>query len=147
MSGPEDASARAELEAALVGYQDALDRAAADGRRRYEEVFEAPPPGLGAHEIDPDKVYQRVNQGALAILGYERKELVGKPVVQFIVMAETSQRSIEKKLSGLVELKPFVRTFVRKDGHSVTLLLLDRHLKDSFGKIVGIRTVFAPVAL
>jgi hypothetical protein len=40
-----------------------------------------------------------------------------------------------------------VRTFVRKDGQSVTLLLLDRHLKDARGNLVGIRTVFAPVEL
>ncbi|HYN01885.1 MAG TPA: PAS domain-containing protein [Vicinamibacteria bacterium] len=147
MSEPEHARARAEVEPALERYQDELDRAAAEGLRRYEEVFEGPPPGLGAHEIDPDKVYRRVNRGALALLGYEREDLVGKPVVQFIVMAETSERSIDKKLSGLVKLKPFVRTFVRKDGRSITLLLLDRHLKDLHGKIVGIRTVFAPVEL
>jgi PAS domain S-box-containing protein len=147
MSEPEHARARAEVEPALERYQDELDRAAAEGLRRYEEVFEGPPSGLGAHEIDPDKVYRRVNRGALALLGYEREDLVGKPVVQFIVMTETSERSIEKKLSGLVELKPFVRTFVRKDGGSITLLLLDRHLKDSHGSIVGIRTVFAPVEL
>jgi PAS domain S-box-containing protein len=147
MSGTEHARARAELEPALAHYQDELDRAAALGLRQYEQAFEGPPPGLGAHEIDPDKVYRRVNRGALAILGYGREELIGKPVVQFIVMTETSERSIEKKLSGLVELKPFVRTFVRKDGRSITLLLLDRHLKDSHGRIVGIRTVFAPVEL
>ena len=138
---------REELEPELARYQDALDRAAAEGLRRYEQVFEGPPPGLGAHEIDNDKVYRRVNRAALAILGYERGDLLGKPVVRFIVMSATSERSIERKLAGLAELKPFVRTFVRKDGGSVTLLLLDRHLKDSFGNIVGIRTVFAPVEL
>lgn len=147
MSEPERPGTRAELEPVLARYQDDLDRAAAEGRSRYERLFEGPPTGLGAHEIDPEKVYRRVNRGALAILGYEREDLVGKPVVRFIVMTETSGRSIEKKLSGLMELKPFVRTFVRKDGRSITLLLLDRHLKDSSGKIVGIRTVFAPVEL
>jgi PAS domain S-box-containing protein len=138
---------REELEPALARYQDELDRAASEGLRRYEQVFEDPPPGLGAHEIDLDKVYRRVNRGALAILGYDRSDVLGKPVVRFIVMRETSERSIEKKLAGLVDLKPFVRTFVRKDGRSVTLLLLDRHLKDARGNIVGIRTAFAPVEL
>jgi PAS domain S-box-containing protein len=147
MPVPEQPRTRAELEEALARYQDELDRAAAQGLRAYEQAFEGPPPGLGAHEIDADKVYRRVNRGALEILGYDRRDLVGKPVVRFIVMTETSERSIEKKLSGLVELKPFVRTFVRKDGSSVTLLLLDRHLKDAHGTIAGIRTVFAPVAL
>jgi PAS domain S-box-containing protein len=88
-----------------------------------------------------------VNRGALALLGYERAELIGRRVVDFIVMTESSGRAIEKKLSGLVELRPFVRTFVCKDGRSTTLLLLDRHLKDAAGTIVGIRTVFAPVEL
>jgi PAS domain S-box-containing protein len=147
MSGPERPGRRAELEATLARYQDELDRAAAAGLRRYEEVFESPPPELGSHEIDTDKVIRRVNRGALAILGYSRADLVGKAVVRFIVMTETSGRAIEKKLSGLLELKPFVRTFVRKDGSSVTLLLLDRHLKDSQGRIVGIRTVFTPADL
>jgi PAS domain S-box-containing protein len=147
MPEPDRARTRADVGPALERYQDELDRAAVEGLRQYEKVFESPPPGLGAHEIDLDKVYRRVNRGALAILGYEKGDLVGKPVVRFIVMAETSQRSIEKKLSGLAELKPFVRTFVQKDGRSITLLLLDRHLKDSRGEIVGIRTVFAPVDL
>ncbi len=138
---------RAELEPLLARYHDTLERATEEGQRRFEQEFDAPPSGLGCHEIDVDKVYRRVNRGALAILGYERKDLVGKPVVGFIVMTETSGRAIEKKLSGLVELKPFVRTFVRKDGSSITLLLLDRHLKDASGTIVGIRTVFAPVEL
>lgn len=147
MPAAEHPRTREELEPVLARYQDELDRAAAEGLRRYEQVFEGPPPGLGAHEIDADKVYRRVNPGALAILGYEREDLVGKPVVRFIVMTETAGRAIEKKLSGLSELRPFVRTFVRKDGHSITLLLLDRHLKDPQGRIVGIRTVFAPVWL
>ncbi len=147
MAGAERARTWAELQPRLERYQQDLDRAAAEGLRRYEQAFESPPPGLGAHEIDLAKVYRRVNVGALAILGYEKQELVGRPVVEFIVMTETSRRAIDKKLSGLGELKPFVRTFVHKDGRSILLLLLDRHLKDARGQIVGIRTVFAPVVL
>jgi len=147
MGEREHARNREELEPLLARYQDDLDRAAALGGNQYVQAFDASPPGLGAHEIDLDKVYRRVNRGALRILGYERQDLLGRPVVQFIVMTETSGRAIEKKLSGAVELKPFVRTFVRKDGSSITLLLLDRHLKDPSGKITGIRTVFAPVGL
>jgi PAS domain S-box-containing protein len=147
MTTPERTRTRAELEPVLTRYQDELDRAAALDPPRYAQAFESAPPGVGAHEIDPAKVYRRVNRGALAILGYERDELVGQPVVRFIVMTETSERAIEKKLSGQAELKPFVRTFVRKDGSSITLLLLDRRLKDASGAIVGIRTVFAPVGL
>jgi PAS domain S-box-containing protein len=147
MAETHPARKKEQVEPLLAGYQDALDRAAAEGLRRYEQVFDDPPPGLGAHEIDPEKILRRVNRGSLALLGYDREELLGRPVVQFIVMTETSGRAIDKKLSGLVELRPFVRTFVRKDGSSITLLLLDRHLKDASGRIAGIRTVYAPVEL
>ena len=55
MSEPERPRTRAELEPVLTRYQDELDRAAAEGRPRYEQVFEGPPTGLGAHEIDPGR--------------------------------------------------------------------------------------------
>ncbi len=105
------------------------------------------PPGVGIHEIDARKVYRRVGRGALEILGYRVEELLGRPVVEFIVMSETAQRAIDKKLTGASELRPFVRSLIRADRSSITLLLLDRHLKDSERRIVGIRTAFAPLKL
>ena len=68
-------------------------------------------------------------------------------MLDFIVMRETSERAIDKKLTGAAALKSFVRSFVRADGSSITLLLLDRHLKDASGKAIGLRTVYAPVDL
>jgi hypothetical protein len=67
--------------------------------------------------------------------------MVGRPVWEFIVMQEVAQRAMDRKLSGTVELKPFVRTFLRADGSPVPMVLLDRHRKDVQGSIVGIRTV------
>jgi len=40
-------------------------------------------------------------------------------------------------------LKPFVRTFRRKDGTAIALVLLDRYLKDASGQVIGLRTVLA----
>jgi len=131
----------------LEAYQQQLDAALARGTQEYARAFDESPPGLGVHEIDAHKVYRRVGCGALAILGYRAEELLGRAVTEFIVMSETAQRAIDKKLTGACELKPFVRSFIRADGSSVTLLLLDRHLKDAQGRIVGIRTAFAPIKL
>ena len=131
----------------LEAYQSQLDAAAARGGEEYSRAFDASPPDVGVHEIDAHKVYRRVGRGALAILGYRAEDLLGRPVVEFIVMSETAQRAIDKKLTGAFELKPFVRSFIRADGSSITMLLLDRHLKDAQGRIVGIRTVFAPIKL
>jgi len=68
-------------------------------------------------------------------------------VLDFIVMTETAERAIGKKLSGDQELKPFVRTFKRKDGSAIALALLDRCLRDANGQVVGLRTVIAPADL
>jgi PAS domain S-box-containing protein len=140
-----------ELEAAarsLEAYQQRLDEARARGGREYDAVFDAPPPGTGAHEIDGRMVVRRVNGEELEILGYSRDQVLGRPVVDFIVMDEASKRAITRKLGGSGELRPFVRSFRRADGSAVALLLLDRLLRDSSGAIVGIRTVLAraPIA-
>ena len=135
-----------ELEAAarsLEAYQQRLDEARARSARAYDEVFDAPPPGIGAHEIDGRMVVRRVNGEELQLLGYTREQVVGRPVVDLIVMDEASKRAITRKLGGSGELRPFVRSFRRADGSAVALLLLDRLLRDPGGAIVGIRTVLA----
>jgi PAS domain S-box-containing protein len=132
-----------ELAGRMAAYQDRLDEAARRGPTSLTEVFDNPPPGLGAHEIDADMKLLRANDGDLRLLGYSREEFVGRRVLDFIVMTETAERAIGRKLTGELALKPFVRTFKRKDGSAVALVLLDRHLKDAAGQVVGLRTVLA----
>jgi hypothetical protein len=36
-----------------------------------------------------------------------------------------------------------VRTFKRKDGTPISLVLLDRYMKDAKGAVIGLRTVLA----
>jgi PAS domain S-box-containing protein len=83
----------------------------------------------------------RANDEDLRILGYDREELVGQVVLDFIVMDETARRAIDGKLTGRRQLAPFMRTFRRKDGSAVALVLLDRFRKDATGTVVGLRTV------
>jgi PAS domain S-box-containing protein len=132
--------------ALLSAYQDRLERAAEEGQACYDEVFANPPAGVGVHEIDQKRVIRRVNAIEPELLGYSALELMGRPVHDFIVMSEASQRAIEKKLSGGVALRPFVRTFRLADGGAVPMALVDRHLKDAAGAVVGIRTAMARIA-
>jgi PAS domain S-box-containing protein len=133
-----------EAVATLTAYQDRLDRAAEEGASRYDQVFANPPAGVGVHEIDHARIIRRVNPLEPELLGYAAEDLVGLPVHDFIVMSEASQRAIEKKLSGGT-LRPFVRSFRRADGGAVTMALVDRHLKDKAGAVVGIRTAMAKI--
>lgn len=147
MADPSEPRSRDEAAAVLEAFQSELDAAAARGADAYARAFDESPSGVGVHEIDAQRVCRRVGSGTLAILGYRAEDLVGRPVTDVIVMSETARRAIDKKLAGGVELKPFVRSFVRADGSSITLLLLDRHLKDRDGAILGLRTAYTPIRL
>jgi PAS domain S-box-containing protein len=126
--------------ARMAEYLEELERAEGEGAARFRDVFERAPAGIGVHELDTQGVITRVNGEELKILGYRVDEMVGRPSWEFAVMQGVSQRAVEKKLSGEKELKPFVRTFHRKDGSGVALLLLDRLVRDASGKARGIRT-------
>jgi len=132
-----------ELTARLAAYHDRLEEAERRGPSSLAQVFDHPPPGIGAHEIDAEMRVLRVNDGDLRLLGYAREEFVGRPVLEFIVMTETAQRAIGRKLTGELALKPFMRTFKRKDGSAIALVLLDRFLRDAPGQVIGLRTVLA----
>ena len=139
------ALAQAEAAQVLNAYLDELDRVQKEGTLRLRKAFEASPPGVGVHELDTDMRVVRVNPEELRILGYAEAEMVGRPVWEIIVMQEASRRAIEQKLKGERELKPFVRSFRRKDGTAIALLLADRHLRDVRGEIVGLRTAMTEI--
>ena len=130
-----------ETIARMAAYQDQLAEAERQGAARLAEAFARAPKGLGVHEIDRGTHIVRVNDEELALLGYTREEMVGRPSLEFIVMSETAERAISRKLSEQVELKPLVRSFKRKDGSAIPLVLLDRHLRNAAGEVVGLRTV------
>jgi PAS domain S-box-containing protein len=132
-----------DLASRMGAYQDRLEEAAKRGPANLAAAFNDPPPGLACHEIDTEMKVLRANDADLRLLGYARAEFVGRRVLDFIVMTETAQRAIGRKLTGELALKPFVRTFRRKDGTAVALVLLDRYLKDASGQVIGLRTVLA----
>jgi PAS domain S-box-containing protein len=126
--------------ARLAEFLEGLERAEAEGAARFRAAFDHAPAGIGVHELDAKGVITRVNAEELRLLGYRMDEMVGRASWDFAVMQGVSQRAVEKKLSGEKELKAFVRTFQRKDGTGIALLLLDRLVRDASGKVRGIRT-------
>jgi PAS domain S-box-containing protein len=129
-----------QMVAVLQAYQDKLLEAARDGSHRFEQVFGRPPAGVAVHEFDPSGTIRRVNSEELKLLGFEAAQMIGRPVWEFVVMQEASRQSVQKKLGGEKDIKPFVRTFRRADGSGVAMLLVDRRLVDAQGRPQGIRT-------
>jgi PAS domain S-box-containing protein len=129
-----------EIVAMLQAYQDKLAQAEQEGKIRFEQVFASPPPGVAVHEFDTSAIIRRVNAEELEILGYESSQVVGRAVWEFVVMQDASRQSVQKKLAGEKDIKPFVRTFRKADGSAVAMLLVDRRLQDAHGRPRGIRT-------
>jgi PAS domain S-box-containing protein len=129
-----------EMVAILQGYQDKLAQAEREGKVRFEQVFASPPPGVAVHEFDTTGTVRRVNAEELKLLGYESSQVVGHAVWEFVVMQDASRQSVQKKLAGEKDIKPFVRTFRTADGSGLVLLLVDRRLQDPQGRPRGIRT-------
>ena len=127
--------------AELERFQDALDAARAKGLPSYDALFNAPPEGLSVHEITADKVLARVSPAHERLLGYLPEQMRGRPASSFVILRESSEMAMSRKLSGSGALEPYVRAFRKADGSAVTLLQLDRRLLDAAGRVSGIRTV------
>lgn len=134
-----------EAIARLEAFQVRLDEAQKQGRAAYDKLFEAAPAGVALHEIDARGYVTRVNARELEILGHPLDDVVGKPVWQFSVMKEASERAVEKKLAG-GGLRPFVRTLTRADQAGITAAFVERYLRNARDEIVGIRTSFMQIA-
>jgi PAS domain S-box-containing protein len=139
MSSPETEAKAAELSRFL----DVLDSAAERDARSLDQALAVPPQGLSAHEISLDKRFVRVSPGHRAVLGYSPSELIGKPVADYVILKETSTRAMSRKLAPGAVLLPYTRTFRKADGGEISLLLIDRQIKDANGVVTGIRTAFA----
>jgi two-component system, NtrC family, sensor kinase len=137
---------REEAIARLQAYQDSLAQAFARGPAQYDALFDKPPGPIAAHEIDGNKLITRVNPFELQLLGYQREQMLGRPVFEFIVMQEVGKRAIDKKLAETGEIKPFVRSYVRADGSAITMVLVDRQRRDAAGRVLGMRTVMMETA-
>jgi PAS domain S-box-containing protein len=131
----------------MTDFHDQLEAASHQGPDRLAMAWASPPSGVGGHEIDRDTVIRKVNREELRILGYREDQMVGHRALDFIVLQDTAQRAIDDKFSGAREMKPFVRTFKKADGTPVTLALLDRHVNDAAGRVVGMRTLMVEVKL
>ncbi|HEV8132311.1 MAG TPA: PAS domain S-box protein [Acidobacteriota bacterium] len=105
---------------------------------RFRDLFDDAP--VGYHEIDAEGRIIRVNRTELAMLGYSAEEMLDHYAWEFIQQRDTSREAVAAKIAGRQRLAPFERTFIRKDGTPVQILVQDRLLRDADGHVVGIRS-------
>ena len=111
---------------------------------RFRQVYDEAP--VGYHELDKEGRIIRVNRRELEMLGYTEKELLGRPVWKFVVEEEITRQVIMAKIAGDVSFhETFERTYRRKDGTTLPVLIEDRVIRDEKGRITGIRSMIEDI--
>jgi two-component system cell cycle sensor histidine kinase/response regulator CckA len=112
---------------------------------RFQELFNDAP--VGYFEYDVEGRIIDANRTELELLGYTLEEMIGQPVWKFIVEEEIARQQILEKLAGIMPpARGIERTYRRKDGTTLPVLIEDRILRDSEGRIIGIRTTIQDIS-
>ncbi len=133
----------------LAQSRDITDRKRAEeallkSKEKFRDLFDNAP--LGYLEYDREGRIIRVNQTNLDMLGYKRDEMVGEFIWELYVEKAEAREQILAKLAGrLPPGRGFVRTYRRKDGTILPVLVEDRLLRDDREKISGIRCTFQDI--
>src|SRR6185295_14405182 len=104
---------------------------------KFKNLFDDAP--VAYHELDREGHIVKVNLTEQRLLGYTAEEMEGRMAWDFIV-EKVSQSAVAAKLSGKVPLQPFERTFRRKDGTLLPMLVQEQLIYDNEGKIAGMRS-------
>jgi PAS domain S-box-containing protein len=97
--------------------------------REVEDLYNHAP--CGYHSLDPQGCIVTINDTELAMLGYERDELIGRPLTD--LMAEPSQLEAFTRTGRIRDL---ACDFVRKDGRLLPVLISADMVCDSTGRFV-----------
>jgi PAS domain S-box-containing protein len=129
---------------ASVGGQIALaierkrtEEALRESEAKFKDLFDHAP--VAYHELDREGCIVRANLTEQRLLGYTAEEMVGRKGWEFIV-EKGSQGAITAKLTGTVPLQPFERTFIRKDGGLIPMVVEDQLMRNHAGEVQGIRS-------
>jgi PAS domain S-box-containing protein len=114
------------------------EEAVHESEERFRELYDHAP--VGYHEYDIEGRITRVNHTDLEMLGYTREEMVGRYIWEFNLEEDIVHQQVLEKLAGLrLPGQNLERTYRRKDGTTLPVLVQDRLVRDESGRITGIR--------
>jgi PAS domain S-box-containing protein len=125
-----------------VTEQRRLERALRESEKRYRELFDEAP--VGYHEIDGEGRIIDVNKRELEMLGYEREEMVGRYIWEFV--QEDMRGHFMEFIEGRIGPEAtFERTYKKKDGGLLPVMVHTRVLMDEEGRIRGSRSAIMDI--
>ncbi len=115
-----------------------VEEALRESERRFRDLFDNAP--LGYHEYDGEGHVTKVNRTEERMLGYGAEEMVGRPMWEFNGETDFARQQILAKLAGTMPPgRNIERTYRKKDGTLLHVLLEDKLISDEKGQIKGIR--------
>ncbi len=122
------------------------DEALRASEARFRHLFDEAP--FGYHEIDEHGVVVSMNLTECEILGYNREEMLGRPIFDFIAdeaQRAEARRAVAEKLRGERPLHPFERVYRRRDGRTLIVSIRERLRVGEDGRVVGLRSTVQDV--
>jgi PAS domain S-box-containing protein len=105
---------------------------------KYRNLYDEAP--VGYVELDCEGRIDRVNRKMLEMLGYAAEEMMGEHMWNFVVEKSEAEGAIRAKLSGYERpSEALERTYKRKDGPPIPVLIKDRVARNSEGSVTRIR--------
>ena len=97
---------------------------------------------IACHEIDAAGIVTFVNPAECRMLGISPEQILGRLIWEFVAPEEleAGRESFRRKLAGEQPLAAFERVYMRPDGQRVTLEIHDCYMRDSEGRIAGLRS-------
>lgn len=105
---------------------------------KFRNLYDEAP--VGYIELDREGRIERVNKKVLEIVGYAAEEMMGRHMWDFAVERKAVEETIDTIRSGhRPPSEALERTYKRKKGPPVSVLIQDQVARDSEGKITRIR--------
>ncbi|MEQ1852303.1 MAG: PAS domain S-box protein, partial [Chthoniobacteraceae bacterium] len=121
-----------------VKRQRKAERALKQSEAVFRDLFDDAP--VAYHELDTEGRVLRVNKTELSLLGYAADEMIGRPIWDFVVDSVSKDAVLAKLKTGGEVGEVFQRTYIRKDGSLIPVLIRDRLIRGASGEICGLRS-------
>ena len=118
-----------------IGQQRHAERELREREVHVRDLFDDAP--VAYHELDHENRITRVNKVELLMLGYTAEEMTGRLLAEFVIDEGSSAISHERPGSNSGEATP--RTFRKKDGSTLPVLMREKPITDGKGEVRGTR--------
>ncbi|HEX8309686.1 MAG TPA: PAS domain S-box protein, partial [Chthoniobacteraceae bacterium] len=126
-----------------ISKQKRAERVLREREAQFRDLFDDAP--VAYHELDTENRLTRVNATELAMLGYRAEEMVGRPVSDFIT-DEPADAEAPITAGGVLQLGAAQRTFRKKDGTTVPVLMRNKLIHDVNGQVRGMRSTLQDIS-